>query len=378
LLTTIIIHLQFQIQLMKPKPLHILVSPLDWGLGHASRCIPIIRHLIDEGHTVVIGGCGRSLILLQKEFPFLKSIELKGFSPSYSRSLNLILHLLILLPQFFRTILSEHRELNKLIDLYHFDCVISDNRYGLWNKKTRNILITHQLMIKTPGWLRIAEYFIYRVSRILISRFDECWIPDYKEAPGLSGDLSHKHPLPENARFIGSLSRFHQNESASLNESGESKITAVISGPEPQRSIFEDLLIRQLTFLNLPATIISGKPESEKVAVINGNLTVQPYLTTEALKSLLAASALIICRSGYSSIMDLEAIHAKALFVPTPGQTEQLYLARLHQNAGNAMWRAQGKLNLEADITEALKYCGFIKNKYESGLNAAISGLKKK
>jgi uncharacterized protein (TIGR00661 family) len=326
----------------------------------------------------VIGGYGRSLILLQKEFPLLKSIELRGFSPSYSQSPNLILHLLSLLPRFIKTILSEHRELNKLIDLYHFDCVISDNRYGLWNKKIRSIIITHQVMIKTPDWLRFAEYLIYRVSRFLISRFDECWIPDYKEATGLSGDLSHKYPLPANARFIGPLSRFREPESSSEERYEERKIAAIISGPEPQRSIFEGMLIKQLSEINLPAILISGKPESEKVAVAKGNLTILPYLTTEALLSVLVSSALIICRSGYSSLMDLQAVHAKALFVPTPGQTEQLYLARLHQNAGNAMWRSQDELNLEADIAEALNYRGFNRSNNEPDLTTSISGLKKK
>ena len=363
---------------MNPRPLHILVSPLDWGLGHASRCIPIIRQLTDAGHTVVIGGYGRSLILLQKEFPLLKSIELRGFSPSFPRSGSLTLHLLLLLPHFIKTIISEHQLLKKVIKLHNFDCIISDNRYGLWNKNTRSILITHQVMIKTPGWLKFAEYIIYRVSRFLISRFDECWIPDYNEAPGLSGDLSHKYPLPENAMFIGPISRFHKSISTSEKHSGERKIVAIISGPEPQRSIFENLLVMQLTSLKLPATILSGKPESEKTAESNTNLTILPYLYTIELQSLIASSSLVICRSGYSSIMDMNATGGKALFVPTPGQTEQLYLAQLHQNTGKTMWRSQDELNLGEDISNALKFRGFRRKSNKSDLNTVISGLKKK
>lgn len=363
---------------MNPKPLRILVSPLDWGLGHASRCIPIIRQLTDAGHTVVIGGYGRSLIVLQKEFPLLKYIELRGFSPSFSQSGSLTLHLLLLLPHFIRSIITEHQLLKNVIKLHNFDCIISDNRYGLWNKNTRSILITHQVMVKTPGWLRWTEYFIYRVSKLMIGRFDECWIPDYKDAPGLSGDLSHKYTLPVNAKFIGPLSRFGEPELSTENDSEKTNILAIISGPEPQRSIFEDLLINQLSALKLRSTIVSGKPESDKTAESTSNLTILPYLSASELESLINSAQMVICRSGYSSIMDMHTKCGKALFIPTPGQTEQIYLAQFHQNTGNAMWRRQEELNLEADLAEALKYRGFNTSKTDSSLYAAISGLKKK
>jgi uncharacterized protein (TIGR00661 family) len=363
---------------MQSKPLHILISPLDWGLGHASRCIPVIRQLIMAGHKVTVAGYGRSLILLQKEFPHLELIEIQGFSPSYSKSGNLILHLFMLLPEFIGAIFREHRELKRLISQYHFDIIIADNRYGLWNKQTRSILITHQVMIKTPASLRFAEYPLYRISRFLISRFDECWIPDYEESPGLSGDLSHKYQLPGNAKFIGPLSRFQQTEPSSEKNFGEGKLLAIISGPEPQRSIFEDLIVKQLTVLNLPATIFSGKPESGLSTATLGKLTILPHLSTDETCSLINSSGLVICRSGYSSIMDLQALGVKALFVPTPGQTEQIYLAELHQKAGAVLWRTQEMLNLKVDIENALKYSGFKYNDSRLGLFAAVADLKKK
>lgn len=363
---------------MQPKPLHILISPLDWGLGHASRCIPVIYQLIKAGHKVTIAGYGRSIILLQKEFPHLESIELHGFSPSYSEAGNMILHLFMLLPKFIGTIFREHRELKRLINLYHFDIIIADNRYGLWNKQVRSILITHQVMLKTPAWLKFAEYPLYRFSRLLISRFDECWIPDYKESPGLSGDLSHKYPLPENARFIGPLSRFQQSEPPPEKNSITGKIIAIISGPEPQRSIFEDILTNQLSGINQPGTILSGKPEFENSLTTESELTILPHLPTGEMSSLINSSSLVICRSGYSSIMDLQALGAKALFVPTPGQTEQIYLAELHQKAGTALWREQESLNLKVDIDNALKYLGFDCNPTGSGVSEAVADLKKK
>jgi uncharacterized protein (TIGR00661 family) len=363
---------------MQPTPLHILISPLDWGLGHAARCIPIISGLIEAGHKVTIAGYGRSLIMLRKEFPTLESIEITGFSPSYPGSENMVLHLFLRLPKFIRTMVIERRHLKKLISQYHFDVIISDNRYGFRNKNIRSILITHQVMIKTPGWLRFAEYFIYRVSRMLISRFDECWIPDYKESPGLSGDLSHKYPIPANAKFIGLLSRFPISGQLPDKDSSERKITAIISGPEPQRSLFEALVTKQLRELDQPAIIIGGKPESVEIPETTTNLSIIPYLGSAELQSVISASSLVICRSGYSTIMDLQALGAKAIFVPTPGQTEQIYLAKLHEGAGTALWRTQEELHLKADIPKAIKYLGFLKKQTENGLFTAIDALKKK
>lgn len=364
---------------MHTKPFHVLISPLDWGLGHASRCIPIIRQLIVVGHRVTIAGFGRSLALLQKEFPQLESIELKGFSPSYSEHGNTILHLFLLLPKFVATIFLEHYTLKKLISHYKFDIIISDNRYGLWNKKVKNILITHQVMIKTPSWLRFGEYLIYRISCLMIGRFDECWIPDYKESPGLSGDLSHKYPVPGNAKYIGPLSRFQQSEKDPVNTHGEGEILAIVSGPEPQRSIFEDILIKHLSGLNQPSTIITGKPELTETRVLNGTLTITPHVSVGEMSSLITSSSIVICRSGYSSIMDLHALGAKALFVPTPGQTEQLYLAEFHHKAGITMWKLQEQLNIKVDVADALNYTGFkVKSPFTQDMAAAVANLKKK
>jgi len=363
---------------MQQKPLHILICPLDWGLGHAARCIPVVSKLIEAGHKVTFAGYGRSLIMLQMEFPLLESIELRGFSPSYSRSGYMVLHLFRLLPRFIKTIIYEHREIKKLIEQHNFDIIISDNRYGLWNKSTKCILITHQVMIKTPGWLRFAEYILYCVSRLMISRFDECWIPDERDGPGLSGDLSHNYALPANAKFIGSLSRFQKSESSQDKADNDRKIIAIISGPEPQRSIFEQMVTRQLSELKLEALIIGGQPEIEQTEITNTDLNILPYLATAGLKSAISSASLVICRSGYSSIMDLQALGAKALFVPTPGQTEQIYLAKLHQQTGTALWCAQENMDLKTDIPEALKFPGFKINLPGNGLSTAIADLKKK
>ncbi len=364
---------------MHPQPLQILISPLDWGLGHAARCIPVIRELIIAGHHVTIAGEGRSLVLLQKEFPSLESIEMKSFSPSYGRSGNLAVHLFFLLPKFILSIFSEYFQLRRLIAKNKFDIIISDNKYGLWNKNIKSILITHQVMIKTPAWLRFAEYPLYLVSKMLINHFDECWIPDSAVAPGLSGDLSHKYPLPADAKFIGPLSRFEPSDNKNEIQTTVSReVAVIISGPEPQRSIFEDLITTQLLELNLPATIISGKPEKEQVIEVKGNLKIISHASAEEIRSIIESSALVICRSGYSSAMDLAAMASNALFVPTPGQTEQIYLANLYYNTGKTFFTTQDTLNLKYDIEKALVYPGFRSSRFVSDLSSFIADIKKK
>jgi hypothetical protein len=233
-------------------------------------------------------------------------------------------------------------------------------------------------MIKTPLWMKFAEYPLYRLSRLFISRFDECWIPDYGQEPGLSGDLSHKYKLPGNARFIGPLSRFENLSAYSSTSQAGQKITAVISGPEPQRSIFEELLTRQLIEMDVPALIVGGKPEVTSTSNSGPKLEILPYLTTESLGKALLSASLVICRPGYTSVMDLQALGAKALFVPTPDQTEQEYLSRLYSKQQIALSRTQEKLNLATDIKEALHYAGFEKQTGVESYKTALETLQNK
>ena len=222
--------------------------------------------------------------------------------------------------------------------------------------------------------MKFAEYPLYRISRLLISRFDECWIPDHGQQPGLSGDLSHKYKLPGNARFIGPLSRFGNREPSGGKSTAERNVLAIISGPEPQRSIFEELVVRQLSKMEVTAMIVGGKPEAKAGNAIKAKPEILPYLATEQLAAAILSSSLIICRPGYSSVMDLQALGAKALFVPTPGQTEQEYLAGLYSQNGIAMSRQQENLDLSADLNEAMDFAGFKKQatgeKYKTVLNA--------
>ncbi len=301
----------------------ILVAPLDWGLGHATRCIPVIRALLNAGNEVVIAADGRMEHLLREEFFGLKFIYLKGYRLTYSSVLPAWLKIILLLPKILFRMMAEHHQLKKIIADHHIDVVISDGRFGLWNKKICSVYITHQLMIKCPKGLKILEPLLHYLHKIVIKKFNHCWIPDYAGQKNLSGDLSHKYPLPENAQFVNPLSRF---KFTGIENKTEYDLCAVISGPEPSRTEFEKII---LSFLNNhpgKSILIEGKPGNKRDE-LTGNVRIVSHLNSKELEKIISVSRLVICRSGYSSIMDLAALKKNALLVPTPGQTEQEYLS---------------------------------------------------
>lgn len=306
----------------------VLVCPLNWGLGHATRCIPIIERLITNGNEVIIAADGLPLTLLKERFPDLKTIKSPSYAVRYSAGKSQILVLLLQLPRILKGIWKENRWLNQLLQKENVDLVISDNRFGLWTKHCRCVYITHQIMIKMPRPLKWAERLAYRLHKAIIDRYDECWIPDNAEN-GLSGDLAHRYPLPDNARFIGLLSRFGDKTFA---PDSSYETVALISGPEPQRSLLEQTIIREFSDKNERLLLVRGLPGNSELPETSVNIDPKAHLEDSQLAPFLLGCQRIICRSGYSSIMDLQALNClhKATLIPTPGQTEQEYLAELH------------------------------------------------
>ena len=186
----------------------VLVAPLNWGLGHATRCVPIINALLDARKEVIIASDGFSLEFLKKEFPNLQTVEFKGINIKYSKSNSQVWAMLWQMPEIIFAIIKEHSELKKIIQKFDIQIVISDNRFGLWNKKIKTIYITHQISVKISNRFEFLNKIAYLIHCQIIKKYSECWIPDFEGEENLSGDLSHKYPLPKNARFIGILSRF--------------------------------------------------------------------------------------------------------------------------------------------------------------------------
>ncbi len=300
----------------------VLVAPLDWGLGHSTRCIPIINELISLGCEVYIVADKKTFSLLKKEFPSTVFLRYKGYEIEYSRQKSFFsLKLILQVPKIILRIFQEKRWLKKVIKRYSIDAVISDNRFGMYHKNIPSIYITHQLCIKTGN--KFSEQIAQKIHYYFIKKYSFCWVPD-NQKDGLAGDLSHPKKIPENVIYIGPVSRF--SVMPGLQEMYD--LVIILSGPEPQRTIFENNILEQLKTVDGNIFFIRGLPEESKQPENFNKITIKNHLPAYELNEVLAMSKIVICRSGYTSVMDLAALQKKAILIPTPGQTEQEYLAK--------------------------------------------------
>jgi uncharacterized protein (TIGR00661 family) len=307
----------------------VLICPLDWGIGHATRCIPLVGVLQGLNYEVIIAGAGRSLDFINREHPDIRCIHFPGTRITYGTGKSMVFKMLKLVPKFLFQIWKEHRLLKQLARETGVDLIISDNRYGCWHPEITSIFITHQLDIQVPASLKFMQRILQKVNYFFINHYTECWIPDFEPHHGLAGALSHPLKFPNNSHYIGILSRFESHIKPDLDQIPPSlDILVMLSGPEPQRSILEELILTQLAKVDLSAVVVRGIPDSVETYTIKGNTHVFAHLETPQLYELLARTSLVVCRSGYSSIMDLVTLGKKAILIPTPGQTEQEYLSR--------------------------------------------------
>lgn len=310
-----------------------LVAPLNWGLGHATRCIPLINSFIKDGHEVIITANGRAEKLLRSEYPSLEFIASPEYNIIYSRTLPMWSMMLLQSPKILLNIYREHRWLSKIISEKKINKVISDNRYGLWTKKVECVFITHQVMIKCPDPIKFMEGILHYIVKSFMNKYTECWIPDIQGSGNLSGDLSHKYKIPANAKYIGWLSRFTQpdlnTEKKNYSEIANDNysICIILSGPEPQRTVLENKILSMQSAFTKKTILVQGKTESDNEERLGENLRIVSHLSQSQLKKVISNSDLVVCRSGYSSIMDLKTLKKTVLLIPTPGQTEQEYLA---------------------------------------------------
>ena len=311
---------------------NILICPLDWGIGHATRCVPIIDELLKQGANVIIGADKRPLAFLKNEYPKLKTIVFPGYDFSYPENGNMVVKMGLQTPKILAGIRKEHKLLDKIITKHEIDAVISDNRFGLWSKRIPSVFMTHQLKVKMPGKNNFGENLLFRLNKWFIKEYDECWVPDFEGEHNLSGELSHFQNKISSLFFIDPLSRFSKMKKEKVSKEFQNDILVVLSGPEPQRTILENKLIVELIKLNLKCIVVGGKTELHEQKQISENIEFYSHLNSKDLFQLFYNSEYIISRPGYSSIMDLTALGKKAIFIPTPGQTEQEYLAnRFHK-----------------------------------------------
>ncbi len=401
---------------MTMKKLCVLVCPMDWGLGHASRCVAVIKAFLAAGCRVLVGVSGPGAELIRREFgitgapvkagqngvarqvyrdrlagrhadsrqrgcesyyrqmhsdgsteekycsDMLQIIPFPGFSVSRYRKF-FFPGLLIRVPAFLHHIYREKRVLRSLVESFRPDLIVSDNRYGLVHQGVTSVIITHQLRPSMPLLLRPLEGLVSAVIRRWAGAFDECWIPDCVDDPA-AGRLTAGHERLPAAFFTGWLSRFSPGSSSetyrytgagqydgsgqpgdSVNSStlpsgGRVRPAAassahfryrfmfLLSGPEPHRTMLEDMVKAGISSLPERALLVRGLPGSFPEREIRGNLEIVSFIDSGGLQKAIGESEIIVCRSGYSSVMDLLVLGRTAVLVPTPGQTEQEYLGK--------------------------------------------------
>ena len=312
----------------------ILIAPLNWGLGHATRCIPIIRQYLDQGDEVVLGGDGDSLLLLHRAFPKLRVINFPSLELCYDEDAKQRNFYWRSIPILLRSAIADHYYLRQTLAIEQFDLVISDNRFGFFSKDVRCVYITHQLYPILPKRLFLFQPLVRWLHARVYNRYDEVWVPDYEDTrDNLSGDLSHGGHFDKRAKYIGPLSRFSLCTSEKIQAGcriNHYSTVAILSGLEPQRTIFEQQILHRFSISTDSLLLVRGKVSEPQTTIQKNNITIVPNLNDSEMVIAMTNAQKIIARSGYSTIMDLEALGllSKAELHPTPGQSEQEYLAQ--------------------------------------------------
>lgn len=320
----------------------ILVVPLDWGLGHATRDIPLIREILNAGCEVVIAAEGKHAALLQQEFPQLTMLSLPGYRIQYAQKGWFFgFKIIQQIPKILNAIKYEQKWLQQVVTEHHIDAVISDNRFGLYHNKIPTVIISHQLLIKTP-FGGITEKLLQDLNYRFIRKYSACWIPDYAGSNNLSGILAHPKVLPPNTTYLGCLSRFVNRPDVPK----QYDLLVLISGPEPQRSNLEKMVLEQVKSLPISALIVSGKPGTPEKQQITPRIQQVNHLNATELNEAMLASGMVLSRSGYTTLMDLVKLNKKAILIPTPGQSEQVYLGKFLMEKGYFYNVPQEKFNL--------------------------------
>jgi hypothetical protein len=336
----------------------VLVSPLNWGLGHATRDIPVIHELRRRGHDVTIAACGNALSALKREFPDCRFIEFPDYQAPYSAGSLFLPKFCAYLPVLLRALATERRTLRHILAQDHYNLIISDNRLGVYSEQIPSLFITHQIHFHFPPIIWPVELFALLLNRMVHPKFDLVIVPDNPPGPGsLAGKLS-RPLLPETFRhiyFAGILATARKQDMAE-----DLDYLCIISGPEPQRTVFEQTLLPQLPGLPGRKVVLLGSPSHRSVTCPDPHTTIKSYVDTEEKIALLNRARFIICRSGYTTMMELAEVQKRhGLFVPTPGQTEQEYLSAYYQKNGWFLSQSQYHIDLSRDVAAAQPFSGF-------------------
>lgn len=328
------------------------MAPLNWGLGHATRCIPIINALLEHGHQPYIASDGVALSLLKKEFPELPAFELPSYKITYAeKGKNFKIKMIWDSPKVIKAMAKEKKAVKKLVKEHGLDGIISDNRLGVYYKKVSCIFITHQLNVLSGN----TTWMSSKAHQKIIKKFDACWVPDVEGKPNLTGKLGHLKKSKLNIAYLGPLSRFEKKELPKAYD-----LMVLLSGPEPQRTFLEEKLLKELDGFNGNILFVKGKIEEqqnkEDLKTSNGKIQFYNFMKSDQLEKAINQSDKVLCRSGYTTVMDLAKLEKKAFFIPTPGQYEQEYLAKRLEKQQLVPYCTQDKFTIaELDRMDAFK-----------------------
>lgn len=339
------------------EKLRILFAVASWGLGHATRDLPLINRLLDCGHDVTIVSSDRALALLKLELGDRCSfLEWPDIPLTLSKSVPLFYAKFTLsMPLAFRAIVAENRSLDQLLSRRHFDRIISDSRFGIRSRRVPSYQLAHGLRFIAPRRSVPVEFAMEYFYHRCFGRSARFVVPDFA-SPGLSGDLSHnlRFVTPDRISYIGILSSIRRG---AANDDIDCYVS--ISGREPQRGVLEDIVLRQVYDVPGRVVVSLGKPEEAGRSWTQGRATIYSYVNRRQQQELMNRARLIVSRSGYTTMMELAELGKTALLIPTPGQTEQEYLAAHHLARGTYYSVNQSRLDLPADIEIARGYPGF-------------------
>ncbi len=331
------------------------------GLGHATRMTPLIAESLRRRHEVYIISNYRALDFLKNEFK--DKVKNYFLLPDYSlqkrtfteKSVS-VSRFLMYLPLYLNEFRQEHVRFLRIHKKYKFERIITDTRFGIYSTEVPSYLICHHIKMSLNEFLkssnRITEFAFYAIK----NKFKKILIPDF-EKDSLAGEYTHnfKYLTKSDVKYLGLLSMVKKQK---VNEDIDYFFS--ISGPEPQRTVFEKKIISSISKLkNKKIVVALGKPESKTVKKMQ-NLIIYSFLNRDMQTDIMNSSKLIITRSGYTTLMDLAELGKKALLIPTKGQPEQEYLAKYHLKQGNFYYKEMDDLNLPKDLEIAMNFPGFI------------------
>ncbi len=304
-------------------------------MGHATRCVPIIKALLIKNNTIILGCTSLTEKILNDEFSQLEKIYLPEYNVAYSNILPLWFKLLLQFPHINSVIKAENKLVQKLVNSRKIDVVISDNRFGMYNSKVQSIIISHQLNLKTP----FLNGLLREMNAKLMSKFGEVWVPDFEDkSKKLAGELS-ENKFGFNCKYIGLISRLEK-----VNSEIKYDYLFLLSGPEPSQTYLLNAIISKIKSISNKKFVIVSSSNSKTET--NSNITLAILPNAKQLAELISQAKTIVCRSGYSTLMDMYLLEKeKLILIPTKGQTEQEYLAEFWKEKFSAVILKETEIN---------------------------------